>query len=103
MHINDELGRVFASFSSLFHFQAIKYSSAGTERSQSQPDYPECLWVYDPDEMLSIGIEEVSDSPKVLNHPAPSPTSTFSVLETDIYLERFHCHLHARSRLESQD
>lgn len=103
MHINDELGRVFASFSSLFHFQAIKYSSAGTERSQSQPDYPECLWVYDPDEMLSIGIEEVSDSPKVLNHPAPSPTSTFSVLETDIYLERFHCQLHARSRLESQD
>ncbi|XP_052022456.1 hydrocephalus-inducing protein homolog [Apodemus sylvaticus] len=41
--------------------EAIKYSSAGTERSQSQPDYPECLWIYEQDDMLSIGIEEVFD------------------------------------------
>ncbi|XP_030099412.1 hydrocephalus-inducing protein isoform X1 [Mus musculus] len=41
--------------------EAIKYSSAGTERSQSQPDYPECMWIYEQDEMLSIGIEEVFD------------------------------------------
>uniref|UniRef100_A0A8C8TUT7 HYDIN, axonemal central pair apparatus protein n=1 Tax=Peromyscus maniculatus bairdii TaxID=230844 RepID=A0A8C8TUT7_PERMB len=41
--------------------EAIKYSSAGTERSQSQVDYPESLWIFEQEEMLSIGIEEVFD------------------------------------------
>ncbi|CAO2609939.1 Hydrocephalus-inducing protein, partial [Lemmus lemmus] len=40
---------------------AIKYSSAETERSQSQADYPESLWIFDQEELLSIGIEEVFD------------------------------------------
>ncbi|XP_051024710.1 hydrocephalus-inducing protein homolog [Acomys russatus] len=41
--------------------EAIKYSSAGTERSQSQMEYPESLWIFEQEEMLSIGIEEVFD------------------------------------------
>ncbi|CAH7062215.1 Hydin [Phodopus roborovskii] len=41
--------------------EAIKYSSAGTEQSQSQVDYPESLWIFEQEEMLSIGIEEVFD------------------------------------------
>ncbi|XP_008833211.1 hydrocephalus-inducing protein homolog [Nannospalax galili] len=41
--------------------EEIKYSSAGTERSQSQADFPESLWIFEQEEMLSIGIEEVFD------------------------------------------
>ncbi|ERE78885.1 hydrocephalus-inducing protein [Cricetulus griseus] len=41
--------------------EAIKYSSTGTEHSQSQADYPESLWIFEQEEMLSIGIEEVFD------------------------------------------
>ncbi|KAL6033960.1 hypothetical protein STEG23_011292, partial [Scotinomys teguina] len=41
--------------------EAIKYSSAETDRSQSQADYPESLWIFEQEEMLSIGIEEVFD------------------------------------------
>ncbi|XP_021488188.2 hydrocephalus-inducing protein homolog [Meriones unguiculatus] len=41
--------------------EAMKYSSVGTDRSQSQVDYPESLWIFEQEEMLSIGIEEVFD------------------------------------------
>lgn len=83
--IDDELLRMPACFSSLFRFQAIKYSSAGTDRSQSQADYPESLWIYEQEEMLSIGIEEVSETPEVLNHAAgmlPTPPPFWKLTST---------------------
>lgn len=88
--IDDEL-HVLASFSSLSHFQAIKYSSTGTEHSQSQADYPESLWIFEQEEMLSIGIEEVSEIPRPLIYPAWMLLSTCPILETSIYPECSHC------------
>lgn len=35
-----------------------------TEQNQSQVEFQELLWIFEQDEILSIGVEEVSNNPK---------------------------------------
>lgn len=58
---------MLASFPCTSNFQELKANSAETEKTnQSQGEFQESLWIFEQEEMLSIGIEEVSNTPWTL-------------------------------------
>lgn len=67
----------------IFTSQGVKPCSAETERTQSQMDCPESLWILERDDILSIGIEEVSTASWTLILPTESPRfGSFSLTGT---------------------